>query len=86
MELGDSSRLVGLHVLQVEAPDQEVVTPDMFRHQVDLPGHKGEQGLRVGGAKPFDRGGVSPRRCGTGWSPRQASSGSTASPRSPPAA
>lgn len=40
VELGDGSRLVGLHVLQVEASDQEVVTPDVFRHQVHLQGHK----------------------------------------------
>lgn len=52
VELGDSSRLVGLHVLQVEASDQEVVTPDMFRHQVHLPGHERERGSTVGGAKP----------------------------------
>lgn len=39
MELSDSSRLVGLHVLQIEATDQEVVAPDVFGHQVHLPGH-----------------------------------------------
>lgn len=36
MELSDGSCLVGLHVLQVEAANQEVVTPDMLGHQVDL--------------------------------------------------
>lgn len=36
MELSDGPRLVGLHVLQVEASNQEVVAPDMFGHQVDL--------------------------------------------------
>lgn len=30
MELGDGPRLVGLHVLQVEAADQEVVAPDVL--------------------------------------------------------
>lgn len=50
MELGDRSGLVGLHVLQVEASDQEVVTPDMFRHQVDLPGQEREREVKVGGA------------------------------------
>ena len=43
MELGDSPGLVGLHVLQVEAADQEVVTPDVFRHQVDLQVHTDAQ-------------------------------------------
>lgn len=38
VELGDGSRLVGLHVLQVEAPHQEVIAPDVFRHQVHLQG------------------------------------------------
>lgn len=36
MELGDGARLVGLHVLQVEAADQEVVAPDVLGHEVDL--------------------------------------------------
>ena len=39
MELSDGSRLVGLHVLQVEAANQEVVTPDVLGHQVHLRGH-----------------------------------------------
>lgn len=39
MELGDGSRLVGLHVLQIEAADQEVVTPDVFGDQVHLQGY-----------------------------------------------
>lgn len=38
VELGDGSRLVGLHVLQVEAPHQEVIAPDVLRHQVHLRG------------------------------------------------
>lgn len=86
VELRDSSRLVGLHVLQVEASDKEVVAPDVLGHQVHLQGHKGErrQRGRAGGA--VGGWGASPRRCGTGWSPRRASSGSTASARPPPAA
>lgn len=36
MELGDGACLVGLQVLQVEAPHQEVLTPDVLGHQVDL--------------------------------------------------
>lgn len=36
MELGDGARLVSLQVLQVETPHQEVLTPDVLRHQVDL--------------------------------------------------
>lgn len=39
VELSDGSRLVGLHVLQVEAANQEVVTPDVLGHQVHLRGH-----------------------------------------------
>lgn len=39
VELSDGPRLVGLHVLQVEAANQEVVTPDVFGHQVHLRGH-----------------------------------------------
>lgn len=98
VELGDSSRLVGLHVLQVEASDEEVVAPDVFGHQVHLRGHKRERrgprrppGPR-GPRDPRDprgsRGprGSLPRRCGTGWIPRRASSGSTAWPRPPPVA
>lgn len=42
MELSDGAGLIGLHVLQVEAPNQEVVTPDMLRHKVYLEG-KGNQ-------------------------------------------
>ena len=36
MELRDGARFVGLQVLQVETPDQEVLTPDVFRYQVHL--------------------------------------------------
>lgn len=36
VELGDGARLVGLQVLQVEAAHQEVLAPDVLRHQVDL--------------------------------------------------
>lgn len=36
VELGDGSGLVGLQVLQVEAPHQEVLAPDVLGHQVDL--------------------------------------------------
>lgn len=39
MELGDGSRLIGLHVLQIEAADQEVVAPDVFGDQVHLQGY-----------------------------------------------
>lgn len=88
VELGDGSRLVGLHVLQVEAPDQEVVAPDVFGHQVHLQGRKRGRWFVVRRLGPP---GVPaelllPRRCGTGWIPRRASSGSTASLRSPPEA
>lgn len=89
VELSDSSRLVGLHVLQVEASDKEVVAPDVFGHQVHLQGHERE---RRDPGRPPDRltlrslQGALPRRRGTGWIPRQASSGSTASPRPPPVA
>lgn len=43
VELSDGSRLVGLHVLQVEASDKEVVAPDVFGHQVDLRGRERER-------------------------------------------
>ena len=36
MELGDCTGLVGLQVLQVEAAHQVVITPDVFRDQMDL--------------------------------------------------
>lgn len=36
MELRDGASLVGLHVLQVETTNQEVITPDVLRHQVHL--------------------------------------------------
>lgn len=36
VELSDGSGLVGLHVLQVEAPNQEVIAPNVFWHQVYL--------------------------------------------------
>lgn len=36
MELGHCARLIGLKVLQVKTPDQVVITPYMFRHQMYL--------------------------------------------------
>lgn len=96
VELGDGSRLVGLHVLQVEAPHQEVIAPDVFRHQVHLQGvrkqpspdafHAGENPSRGSTCSSGEARFHLPRRCGRGWIPRQASSGSTASRRSPPGA
>lgn len=38
VELSDGARLVGLHVLQVEAPNQKIIAPDVFRHEVHLSG------------------------------------------------
>lgn len=38
VELGERAGLLRLHVLQVEAAHQEVVAPDVFRHQVHLHG------------------------------------------------
>lgn len=38
VELGERPGLLGLHVLQVEASNQKVVTPDVLRHQVHLDG------------------------------------------------
>lgn len=46
VKLGDGARLVGLQVLQVEAPNQEVLAPDVLRHQVDLRGRGGRGGFR----------------------------------------
>lgn len=43
VELSEGARLLGLHVLQVEAPHQEVLAPDVLRHQVHLP----RNGVRV---------------------------------------
>ena len=43
MELGESACLLGLNVLQVETPHQEVLTPDVLRHQVHLPGYGRER-------------------------------------------
>lgn len=36
VELRERAGLLRLHVLQVEAPHQEVVAPDVLRDQVDL--------------------------------------------------
>lgn len=36
VKLGHGASLVGLQVLQVEAPNQVVVTPDVLRHKVHL--------------------------------------------------
>lgn len=36
MELSDGAGLVSLQVLEVEAPYQEVLTPDVLRHQIHL--------------------------------------------------
>lgn len=36
VELSERARLLGLHVLKVEAPHQEVLAPDVLRHQVHL--------------------------------------------------
>lgn len=38
MKLCQSSGLLRLHILQVEAAHQEILTPDMFRNQVHLNG------------------------------------------------
>lgn len=37
VELRERARLLGLHVFQVEAPHQEVLAPNVLRHQVHLP-------------------------------------------------
>lgn len=44
MELGDGAGLIGLQVLQVKAAHQEVLAPDVLRHQVDL--HIEKDGVR----------------------------------------
>lgn len=36
MKLGQSARLLSLNVLQVETTNQEVFTPDVFRHKIHL--------------------------------------------------
>lgn len=36
VELSEGTSFLGLNVLQVETPHQEVITPDMLRHQVHL--------------------------------------------------
>lgn len=36
VELREGARLLSLHVLQVEAANQEVIAPDVLRHQVHL--------------------------------------------------
>lgn len=82
VELGDGARLVGLQVLQVEAPDQEVLAPDVLRHQVNLKVEERRSGGAALGSSSKhtlgSTGGVTPRRCGRRPSPRQASSGGTA--------
>lgn len=46
MELSDGAGLVSLQVLQVEAPYQEVLTPDVLRHQIHLNADKQKIRLR----------------------------------------
>lgn len=41
MELGHRARLIGLQVLQVKAPHEEILTPDVLGDQVDLAGGEG---------------------------------------------
>jgi hypothetical protein len=36
VELSDGARLVGLEILEIEASDQVVFAPNMFRHQMNL--------------------------------------------------
>lgn len=63
VELGDCSRLVGLHVLQVEAPHQEVIAPDVFRHEVHLQGAREQPSalvLHAGDSVPQQQGGKVP--------------------------
>lgn len=38
VELGERAGLLRLHVLQVEAAHQEIIAPDVLRHQVHLHG------------------------------------------------
>lgn len=47
VELREGARLLRLHVLQVEAAHQEVVAPDVLRHQVHLHADTGEHSKRV---------------------------------------
>lgn len=87
VELSERPGLLRLHVLQVEASHQEVVAPDVLRHQVHLDRNKkmiASEGLKriIRGLPPLTL--CSPHRCGTGTSPRQASSGHTVSLRPPP--
>lgn len=51
VELRERARLLGLHVLQVEAPHQEVLAPDVLRHQV----HLRRAGSEPERARPFPR-------------------------------
>lgn len=46
VELSDGAGLVSLQVLQVEAPYQEVLTPDVLRHQIHLNADKQKIRLR----------------------------------------
>lgn len=50
VELRERARLLRLHVLQVEAAHQEVLAPDVLRHQVHLP--RGGPRPEHGGALP----------------------------------
>src|SRR4029434_11357874 len=47
VELRHGPALVGLHVLQVKAPDQEVLTPHVLRHQVHLQHTHTHMGISV---------------------------------------
>lgn len=84
VELSERPGLLCLHVLQVEASHQEVVAPDVLRHQVHLDRNK--KTIASEGLKRIIHGLTlcSPHRCGTGMSPHQASSGHTVSLRPPP--
>lgn len=79
VELREGARLLSLHVLQVEAANQEVVAPDVLRHQVHL-----ETQVSIKRRVRNQGRSGSPRRCGRGRSLRRASSGHTASLHPPP--
>ena len=71
VELCHCASLAGLQVLQVEAPHEEILAPDVLRDQMHLCGGSGQGG---GGAESTSAGGPAPGAeplCGAGGGPVQ---------------
>lgn len=72
VELRHRASLVGLKVLQIKAPHEEILAPDVFRDQMHLGGGRADGGVCV--QKQALAGGPAQLsaepHCGEGWGPR----------------